>query len=105
MLNDWLSFDNELLHGKLLEAARTQTCKRYSQVLVRFLPKDIPQSPDFNKENISKTYFDPLRISMHGLLHHHNHLSADTSNFSNNASKTQPTSLSTPETSGVARCP
>lgn len=102
-MNDWLTFDNELLHGKLLEAARTRTYKQYSQVLVRFHPKAIPQSPDFNTENFSKTYFDPLRISMHDLLHHHDHLSPDTSDFSNNASKTQPTSHSTPETPGVAR--
>ena len=52
MLNDWFSFDNELIHGNLLEAARTRTYKRYSQVLVRFL-KTIPQSPDFKTENFS----------------------------------------------------
>jgi hypothetical protein len=90
MLNDWLSFDNDSLQGRLLEAARTRTYDRYSQVLVRSLPKAIRQSPDFNTENFSKTYFDPLRISMHDPLHHHDHLSANTSDFSNNASKTQP---------------
>ena len=54
MLNDWFSFDTELLHENFLEAARTRTYKRYSQVLVRFLLKTIPQSPDFKTENFSK---------------------------------------------------
>lgn len=100
MVNDWLSFPNELVQEMLLEAARPRTREQYSQELIRFLIKTIPQSPDINAENFNKVYFEPLMKSLHDLLHLHDLLSADTSNFSNNASKMPPTHYGTRETPG-----
>ena len=100
MVNDWLSFDNDLVQEMLLEAARPRTREQYSQELVRFLLKAIPQSPDINAENFSKIFFDPLMKSLHDLLHLYDLLSVDTSNFSNNASKMPSTSYGTRENPG-----
>ena len=100
MVNDWLTFDNDLVQEMLLEAARPRTRDQYSQELVRFLLKAIPQSPDINVENFNKIYFDPLMKSLQDLLHLHDLLSADTSNHSNNASRMPPTSYGTRETPG-----
>ena len=44
MVNDWLTFDNDLVQEMLLEAARPRTRDQYSQELVRLLIKAIPQS-------------------------------------------------------------
>lgn len=100
MVNDWLSFDNELVQDMLLEAVRPRTREQYSHELVRLLLKTIPQYPEINAENFSKIYFDPLMKSLQDLLHLHDLLSADTSNFSNNASKMPPTSYGTKENPG-----
>ena len=61
MVNDWLSFDNDLVQDMLLEAARPRTREQYSQELVRFLLKAIPQTPDINANNFSKLFFDRER--------------------------------------------
>ena len=53
MVNDWLLFDNDLVQDMLLKAARPRTREQYSQELVRFLLKAIPQSPDINADNFS----------------------------------------------------
>ena len=100
MVNDWLSFDNEFVQEMLLEAARPRTREQYSQELVRFLLKAIPQSPEINTDNFSKIFFDPLMKSLQDLLQLHDLLSADTSNFSNNASKMPSTSYGTRENPG-----
>jgi hypothetical protein len=100
MVNDWLSFDNDLVQDMLLEAARPRTREQYSQELVRFLLKAVPQFPEINAENFSKFYFDPLMKSLHDLLHLHDLLSADTSNVSNNSSKMPSTSYGTKENPG-----
>lgn len=100
MVNDWLTFDNDLVQEMLLEAARPRTRDQYSQELVRLLLKAIPQSPDINVENFNKIYFAPLMKSLQDLLHLHDLLSVDTSNQSNNASKMPPTSYGTRETPG-----
>ena len=44
MVNDWLTFDNDLVQEMLLEAARPRTRDQYSQELLRLLIKAIPQS-------------------------------------------------------------
>lgn len=100
MVNDWLSFDNDLVQDMLLEAVRPRTREQYSQELVRLLVKAIPQFPEINAENFAKSYFDPLMRSLQDLLHLHDLLSADTSNFSNNASKMPSTSYGTKENPG-----
>ena len=84
MVNDWISFDNDLVQDMLLEAVRPRTGEQYSQELVRLLVKAIPQFPEINAENFAKSYFDPLMKSLQDLLHLHDLLSADTSSFSNN---------------------
>ena len=48
MVNDWLSFDNDLGQDMLLEAVRPRTREQYSQELVRLLVKAIPQFPEIN---------------------------------------------------------
>lgn len=100
MVNDWLSFDNDLVQDMLLEAVRPRTREQYSQELVRLLVKAIPQFPEINAENFAKSYFDPLMKSLQDLLHLHDLLSADTSNFSNNPSKMPSTSYGTKENPG-----
>ena len=100
MVNDWLSFDNDLVQDMLLEAVRPRTREQYSQELVRLLVKAIPQFPEINPENCAKSYFDPLMKSLQDLLHLHDLLSADTSNFSNNPSKMPSTSYGTKEYPG-----
>ena len=60
MVNDWLTFDNDLVLEMLLEAARPRTRDQYFQELVRLLLKAIPQSSDINVENFNKIYFAPL---------------------------------------------
>ena len=84
----------------LLEAARPRTREMYSEDLVRFLLKAISQSPEINEEKFSKIFFDPLMKSLHDLLHLHDLLSVDTSNFSNNPSKMPSTSYGTRENPG-----
>ena len=84
----------------LLEAARPRTREQYSHELVRLLVNAVPPFPEMNAENFSKSYFDPLMKSLHDLLHFHDLLSADSSNFSNNASKMPSTSYGTKENTG-----
>ena len=77
IVNDWLSYENDLVQDMLLEAVRPRTREQYSQELVRLLVKGIPQFPEINAENFCKSYFDPLMKSLHDLLYLHDHLSAD----------------------------
>jgi hypothetical protein len=100
MVNDWLSFDNDLVQDMLLEAVRPRTRVQYSRELVVHLFNAVPQLTEINVENFSKLYFEPLMKSLQDLLHLHDLLSVDTSNFSNNASKMPPTSYGTKENPG-----
>jgi hypothetical protein len=100
MVNDWLSFDNDLVQEMLLEAVRPRTRVQYSQELVVLLFKSVPQLTDINVDNFSKLYFDPLMKTLQDLLHLHDLLSVETSNFSNNASKMPPTFYGTKENPG-----
>ena len=100
MVNDWLSFDNDLVQDMLLEAVRPRTRIQYSRELVVLLFNAVPQSTDITVENFSKIFFEPLMKSLQDLLHLHDLLSADTSNFSNNASKMPPTCYGTKENPG-----
>jgi hypothetical protein len=100
MVNDWLSFDNDLVQDMLLEAVRPRTRVQYSQEIVVLLLNATHQLTEITVENFSKIFFDPLMKSLQDLLHLHDLLSADTSNFSNNASKMPPTNYGTKENPG-----
>lgn len=100
MVNDWLSFDNDLVQDMLLEAVRPRTRVQYSQEIVVLLLNATHHLTEITVENFSKIFFDPLMKSLQDLLHLHDLLSADTSNFSNNASKMPPTNYGTKENPG-----
>ena len=100
MVNDWLSFDNDVVQDMLLEAVRPRTRVQYSQELVVLLFNSVPQLTEINVENFSRLYFDPLMKTLQDLLHLHDLLSVETSNFSNNASKMPPTFYGTKENPG-----
>ena len=100
MVNDWLSFDNDVVQEMLLEAVRPRTRVQYSQELVVLLFNSVPQLTEINVENFSRLYFDPLMKTLQDLLHLHDLLSVETSNFSNNASKMPPTFYGTKENPG-----
>ena len=100
MVNDWLSFDNDLVQEMLLEAVRPRTRVQYSRELVVLLFNSVPQLTEINVDNFSKLYFDPLMKTLQDLLHLHDLLSVETSNFSNNASKMPPTFYGTKENPG-----
>jgi hypothetical protein len=89
-----------LIQDMLLEAVRPRTREQYSNELILLLFTAVNQLPEINAENFSKLFFEPLMKSLQDLLHLHDLLSADTSNFSNNASKMPPTPYGTEENPG-----
>ena len=99
MVEDWLSFPNEIVQDILIEAARPRTRELYTKELILYLGKDIPQSPDLNIDNFSRIFYGPLTRSLNDLFQIYTLLSEDTSNLSNNAAK-MPI-----ETYGTKDCP
>jgi hypothetical protein len=87
MVEDWLSLNNVQVHEILVESARPRTRELYSREIVHFLGKGIPQSPLVNTENFSQLFYAPLMKSLNDLLHLHDLLSPETSNYSNNVAK------------------
>ena len=87
MVEDWLSFPNEIVQEILIEAARPRTKELYTKELILYLGKDIPQSPDINTDNFSKLFYGPLTRSLNDLFQIYTLLSEETSNLSNNAAK------------------
>ena len=68
MVEDWLSFPNEIVQDRLIEAARPRTRELYSKELILHLGKDIPQSPDINIDNFSRLFYGPLTRSLNDLF-------------------------------------
>jgi hypothetical protein len=87
MVEDWLALSNVQVHEILVESARPRTRELYSRELVLFLGKGIPQSPLVNTENFSQLFYAPFMKSLNDLLHLHDLLSLETTNYSNNAAK------------------
>ena len=87
MVEDWLSFPNDIVQDILIEAARPRTKELYTKELILYLGKDIPQSPDINTDNFSKIFYGPLTRSLNDLFQIYTLLSEETSNLSNNAAK------------------
>ena len=87
MVEDWLSLSNIQVQEILVESARPRTRELYSRELVLFLGKGIPQTPAVNTENFSQLFYAPFMKSLNDVLHLHDLLSEETSNYSANKAK------------------
>ena len=97
---EWLQLPNTRVGEILLEAARPRTVKKYSTELVRFLSKDIPQSPSINAKKFAKIFYSAFMDSLTSMVHLYTTLSIEYSSLKKNKIRVPSPGMGTKESPG-----
>jgi hypothetical protein len=104
LLEDWFSFNNDSIQAMILEACRPRSRVEYSEQLVLFLGKCIPQSPIINSENFQPLYYSLFMKSLSDMLGLYEIMSRDTTSFTINKHKMPTQEYGSRDSPGHIQC-